>query len=415
MGVKIRERDGAWWLFIDHQGKRKAKRIGTGKAGKKAAELAATKIAARLAEGGPLVLDPPARPVRVPTLAEYAKTWLGTLETRTRPSTLDDYRIRLRVRILPFIGSLPLTEITRERVRSFIRELATRGNQRKRAETPCPLSRATLKGTLHVLGALLARAVEDGLISANPAQGLVKEIAAPVCREVAEVEVFTPEELSRLLAVAEQEYPEWHPFILCLARSGVRLGEAIGLEWGDVDFERPLLIIRRSERRGRVSVPKNGKARRVDMSRQLGHVLSGLKTLQEAEAALAGKMAPERVFPMPDGAAIRDDAFRNNIWASILRRAGLRYRKPHALRHTYASLLIEGGESLKYVQEQLGHHSPAFTLAAYGHLIPRGDRRAVDRLDDTTGRNPGAIDIATLDTLVHDLGEIHPSVSNSAL
>jgi hypothetical protein len=42
------------------------------------------------------------------------------------------------------------------------------------------------------------------------------------------------------------------------------------------------------------------------------------------------------------------------------------------------------------VQEQLGHHSLAFTLAVYGHLMPRGDRRAVDRLDDASERNPAA-------------------------
>lgn len=93
---------------------------------------------------------------------------------------------------------------------------------------------------------------------------------------------------------------------------------------------------------------------------------------------------------MPTGAPVHDDTFRNHVWAPILRRAGLRYRKPHTLRHTYASLLIEAGESLKYVQEQLGHHSPGFTLTVYGHLIPRGDRRAVDRLDDAPERNPGA-------------------------
>jgi integrase len=93
---------------------------------------------------------------------------------------------------------------------------------------------------------------------------------------------------------------------------------------------------------------------------------------------------------MPDGASVHDDTFRNNVWASILRRAGLRYRKPHALRHTYASLLIEGAAPLKYVQEQLGHHSPGFTLTVYGHLIPRGDRRAVDQLDDAQERNPDA-------------------------
>ena len=98
-----------------------------------------------------------------------------------------------------------------------------------------------------------------------------------------------------------------------------------------------------------------------------------------AKAALAGVLAPERLFSTLAGDFVRDDAFRNNVWARILRRAGLRYRKPHTLRHTFASMLIEAGEPLTYVQQQLGHHSPAFTLAVYGHLLPRGDRRAVDR------------------------------------
>ena len=55
-----------------------------------------------------------------------------------------------------------------------------------------------------------------------------------------------------------------------------------------------------------------------------------------------------------------------------------------------ASLLLEAGEPILDVQAQLGHHSPEFTLKVYGHLLPRGSRRAVDMLDDATGRNPGA-------------------------
>ena len=62
----------------------------------------------------------------------------------------------------------------------------------------------------------------------------------------------------------------------------------------------------------------------------------------------------------------------------------MRYRKVHTLRHTFASLLIQGGEPITYVQRQLGHHSPAFTLAVYTHFVPQGDRRAVDALDDAT-------------------------------
>jgi hypothetical protein len=63
---------------------------------------------------------------------------------------------------------------------------------------------------------------------------------------------------------------------------------------------------------------------------------------------------------------------------------------PHALRRTFASLLIEAGEPLIDIQEQFDHYAPAFTLAAYGHLLPPGDHRAVDRLDEATVCNPRA-------------------------
>lgn len=131
-----------------------------------------------------------------------------------------------------------------------------------------------------------------------------------------------------------------------------------------------------------------------------------------AEASDSARLPGAGVFLHPGTATpIRDDAWRNNVWTPMLRRAELRYRKPHTLRHTFASLLIEGGESLKYVQEQLGHHSPAFTLAVYGHLLPRGDRRAVDRLDDATERNPRATQPTESASLRNDSIQIHGEVS----
>jgi len=91
MGVKVRERDGAWWLFINHKGQRKARRVGKGK---QAAELAATKIAARLAEGGPLVLEQEKPPHVVATFAQVAEEWLHKYPAlhAIRPATLDNYR-----------------------------------------------------------------------------------------------------------------------------------------------------------------------------------------------------------------------------------------------------------------------------------------------------------------------------------
>lgn len=387
MGVKVKEWKGGWWVFVNHRGRRKAKRC----ASKRAAELARDKIDAALKLGQVDVLDEDKRamPSPVPTLQEYAERWLAQAEAgRLRPQTVEQYCNRLRLRVLPRLGPLPLTHIKRETVRNLIAEMAQDGNRRSPGR---PIARGTALETLRTLSAILSTAEEDGVIPVNPCRRMGKCLSHGGSEEAEEVEVFTREELRTLLAVAEDSCPEYYPFILCLARTGMRLGEAIALEWRDVDFANRLLLVRRSRRRGRVSEPKNGKARRVDMSAQLGEALRSLKTLQEAEAVVNGVAPPERVFSTPHGTAIEEVQFRTRVWATLLRRARLRYRKPHCLRHAFASLLIETGEPLTYVQQQLGHHSPAFTLKVYGHLLPRGDRRAVDALDDATIRNPGAI------------------------
>jgi integrase len=382
MGVKVkpdRKKPGRWWVRINHQGKRKSVAFSS----KKAADIAAVRIDAALKLGRLDVLAPQTPAVSVQTYKDYAEKWLTTVgAVRLRLSTVEQYRTRLRVRINPALGHLPLTSITRETVRTALAEMIRVGNLRTPEKG---VARATMREAVTTLRTILATAVEDGLIPVNPCARMRRQIGNTGGQEAREVEVFTREELARLLAVAERDYPAWHPFILCLARTGMRLGEAVALQWADVDFEQRVILVRRSERKGRVSEPKSGKARRVEMSRQLMAVLRSYKTLQEAEAALRGEATPERVFVAPAGRPVADDTFRNNVWAPILRRAELRYRKPHTLRHTYASLLIEAGEPLTYVQQQLGHHSPTITLKVYAHLLPRGDRRAVDGLDDAPG------------------------------
>ena len=98
------------------------------------------------------------------------------------------------------------------------------------------------------------------------------------------------------------------------------------------------------------------------------------------------------------------------MWNPLLRRAAVRRRPFHQLRHTFASLLIAQGESLAYVRDQLGHHSIKLTVDTYGHLVPGSNRQAVNRLDDVhrldtkrnevsgaTGRNPGATETAAVE------------------
>jgi integrase len=94
-----------------------------------------------------------------------------------------------------------------------------------------------------------------------------------------------------------------------------------------------------------------------------------------------------------EGRAIDISHFRADDWTRFLKAAGLRYQRPHVLRHTFASLLLAAGVPVLEVAAHLGHHSAGFTLKVYGHVIPRSDRRVADALDDApeaTIRNPGA-------------------------
>jgi integrase len=101
----------------------------------------------------------------------------------------------------------------------------------------------------------------------------------------------------------------------------------------------------------------------------------------QAEAERRGARLEALIFPSEIGGHIDEHNLRRRVWLPLLAAAELRHSRIHDLRHGYASLLIEAGAELQYVQGQLGHHSAAFTLRVYGHLLPRDRRGYVDRLD----------------------------------
>ena len=117
-----------------------------------------------------------------------------------------------------------------------------------------------------------------------------------------------------------------------------------------------------------------------------------------SEHKLAAPYSPfDLVFPTPEGTPIDPANLRHRVWTSTLTRAGLLGIRIHDLRHTFASLLINQGENLKYVQSQLGHSTIKTTVDRYGHLMPDAHRGANDRLDSTLfGDRPQNVDDKSL-------------------
>jgi integrase len=149
-----------------------------------------------------------------------------------------------------------------------------------------------------------------------------------------------------------------------LGATGLRISEAIALRWSDLhlDASTPHLRISRAIVRGVVGAPKSRHgARLVPLPDELAATLRARRPNDAADDAL--------VFPGRLGAPADVGSLRRRVLVPAAQRASLSGVGFHTLRHTCASLLIERGLSVLRLQRWMGHHSPAFTLETYGHLI----------------------------------------------
>ncbi|MCZ6563068.1 MAG: site-specific integrase [Deltaproteobacteria bacterium] len=262
------------------------------------------------------------------------------------------------------------------------------------------LSRSSVKNIIIPLREIFYDAIDDGKFSSNnPAARLGKLIKKGEFKEAKEINPFRREELQTLMKAAHEKMPHYYPLLLCAVRSGLREGELIALKGSDIDFHGRFIDVRRNIYRGKITTPKNGKTRRVDMSRQLTDVLDKLIHRRKADALRQEMERPHEerrghaevlnevldgwLFTTPTrGRQLESANLRNRVFYRLLDTAGLRRVRFHDLRHSFATLLIQGGKSLAYVRDQLGHSSIKITVDTYGHLVPGGNKENVDDLDD---------------------------------
>ncbi|HET7572130.1 MAG TPA: tyrosine-type recombinase/integrase [Gaiellaceae bacterium] len=338
------------------------------------------------------------------TFAEYAPRWIDTYAGRTargfRETTRDEYRRDLERDAIPYFGRMRLAEVEPRHVKSYAAHLAERGpvcrscggrgDEKQRTCRKCDgkgrtdgkLSPASVRLGIAPVRALFATAVEEGLIRSNPAAGLrvAQRVEVETADEVeTRVKALDEDELRRLL---DEVGDEWRPFFAFLAHTGLRIGEAVALRWSDIDFGRKRVKVRRRLYRGNYAPPKSRYGRRdVPLSDGMARAL-----WQRRKDEKPADDAP--LFPSSTGNPLDP----SNVFARVLkpaaRRAGVPWAGFHTLRHTCATMLFRQGLNAKMVQVWLGHHSPAFTLATYVHLLP-DDLPAAGFLDALTAPKRG--------------------------
>ncbi len=383
MGIKVRFFRGLWRVRVVYKGKRKSKRYSTEEKAKSVAEKLRTALeiygddAFAILSRQKIALKPKEKPK--PLFKVYAKRWIEELEKQLLShSTRISYRYHAEKHLLPYFGDMLLNEIGYLQLKAFVLEQAKK------------YCRDTVRLDIATIRLIFGEAFREGIVERNPVTYLGKFIGG-ASRRKEKVDPFSLEELHQVEAKIAEKYPTYYEFVLMMARTEMRIGEALGLQVKDLDLDKGIAFIRRNipiHRKVQRTKTKSSE-RSVDLSPELVQALQSLLQRRREEwFAKGGTKIPKWVFCGQSGQPFQYSNFRRRCWLRALREAKVRERAPHDLRHSYASLMLLAGEPLAYVSAQLGHKSPEITLRVYSHWIPGTKHSVRHALDNRSAENP---------------------------
>jgi integrase len=320
------------------------------------AERFLTRMKSQLLDGS--YVDPTAGQM---SLAAYAASWRAAQVHR--PTTVAQVDAHLRNHILSHFGDRAIASIRPTEVQAWVRG---------RSEVLAP---STVEVIYRIFSSMLSDAVADRIVARNPAKGvkLPRKLNEPIVPP-------TVDQVEALLG----EIPERYRAMVTLAAgTGMRQGECFGLTVDRVDFLRRSININRQLVLTGSGPPEFGppkseaSIRTIPLPEVVGTALAvHLEHWDTGEHGL--------IFTDTKGNSIRRNRF-NEVWRPATRRADAEGLRFHDLRHFYASLLINHGESVKVVQARLGHASASETLDTYAHLWPDNEERTRAAVDEILG------------------------------
>jgi integrase len=323
--------------------------------------------------------------VGMPTLREYTEKYLDPnsgLLTGIEPGTRAGYARNAERSFLQVLGDYPLDAITKPDVGKWVAWQEAQASKIHKGKT---ISAKTMRNYHATLSAIFKSAIDEGIINTNPAY------RTRLSKGIKHEGVFlSRDEFATLLHFTEDRYKR---FLLFLAGTGCRWGEATAITWGDINFDAHPATVRIDKAWKKAASgapvlkhPKSSKATRT---------ISLWPELVEA----LGEPGPSDglLFPSPEtGTHLWPGGFRSRVWLPAVEKAmdpvacaaiGAKplTRRPtvHDLRHTHASWLVASGAPLPFVQARMGHESITTTIGVYGHLLPDAHIQMASMMSET--------------------------------
>ncbi len=319
---------------------------------------------------------------KIPNFSKVAEDWLLHKKQNVRNSTWTGYQGHLKHHFGD-LNSMRINNITIAKVEKFIAEKQKAG-----------MNLTTLRKIIVTFNQVMSYAVRHRYIDYNP----VRDAERPRDQggeEKLKIKILSSFQINSLLESIND--PKYKTLFMLAIMSGARQGELLGLKWADVNWFSNQIHIKRTFNKGTWYKPKSKASnRKIDLGPKM---ITDLKKWKMACAANDFDL----VFPNKAGKPINHANMLSRHFYPALKGANLPRIRFHDLRHTYASLLIEQGENIKYVQTQLGHANPTVTLNIYAHLMKPVNQESPRRLEKAVFETTGSKMVAKIKKGSHEI------------
>ena len=313
------------------------------------------------------------------TFGQLYEIYLEAKHHEWLPGSESSVRDHIDIHVMPTFSEMRIDEITTKQIESW--KLDMYSKERETSKGPQQYAITTLNNIRRDFSAVFNYAINHQLLQFNPVKAVPGFKDPNIMEESIEKQIWTPEEFSQFMDVVDSEI--WYVFFAFLWVTGVRIGEAQGIMYRDIDFKNNRVVICKSiytKQKGKSYVINPTKTKKTRIIELPGDFVELLKPYFERGTKIDGWTADKFLFgfdrPLPNSTI---DRARNKY----IELAGVKIISSHGFRHSHATYLLANGIDIKSVSQRLGHKDVHETLNTYVHVLPVNKSRILGLVSES--------------------------------